>query len=273
VGGKAIACALSVAFGCAQPTAGPKPPDAPRTAAVVGVARPEGDFAPVARADDATVPVPGPVVARLGAVVGVGLCPRLYAVPIADGRTLWVAWCGTDAAGSPTYVLLVHDPQTQAVTETPPRIEGKLTAASAAASAGGPAVNPFVVFDDLNGDGRLEVAVPEVVPGESPETRRILARWFLMQPTTELVPFLTLESARPWPFFKEGPGTLVRRVERGDDDQLRVTVRFVPDADPRAARDLGTVHLARDASGVWIAVERDAIDPAFEDLLWEDDGR
>ena len=210
--------------------------------------------------------MPGLVAARLGAAAGVGTCPRLYAVPVPGGRTLWVAWCSADDAGGPTYALLVHDPTTGSVTTVPPRIDGRLTAAAASRQG----AKPFVVFRDLDGDGRLEIAVPEVVSGERADARAVVARWFHVQPTTELLPFLTLETARPWPFFKEGPGTLVRRVEPGAPGTVRVVVRFLPEADPRAARDLGTVDLARNASGVWTPVARDATDPAFDELLWDD---
>lgn len=240
---------------------GNRDPDITAPALETAIARADNDYAyeePYRDKASKSVPLPGPVREKICQVTlenflntfYEGIEPQKYSglfgpvfrirIPESDSLHLYVYVLKGIGVVSDTFCLILHDIQTDKVTEEPRCFYGRWMYGRWPWI---PIGKPFVGFDDLNLDGNPEVVFKERIHNGT-VLNAIVHHFLHIGGDLSLVPIFRLEARSSHDFFNEGrPGYLVRTIEKLKPNRILLSVTVSADPFESGSKKIGSVIL------------------------------
>jgi hypothetical protein len=164
--------------------------------------------------------------------------------------------------GTIFYHLILFDPRTNTVTQSPPRIYGKWMQGGL---WGAELLKPLISFDDLDQDGRPEIIVQERVHNGTMYNAAVY-HYFKVGPDMSLHRILALETRLIDLYTEDSGGLIIRRVTKLAPNQVKLDTFL--EAEHREPQLLGEVVLIRDGGySAFQVSSRHIINPRYKDLL------
>lgn len=164
--------------------------------------------------------------------------------------------------GAIFYHLILFDPHTNAVTQSPPRIYGKWMQGG---FLGGKLLKPLISFEDLDQDGRPEIIIQERVHNGT-MYNAVVYHYLKVGPDISLHRILALETRLIDMYTEDLGGLIIRRVTKLAPNQVKLETFL--EVEHRKPQKLGEVILIRDDGYSPFQVSsRHIINPRYKDLL------
>jgi hypothetical protein len=170
--------------------------------------------------------------------------------------------------GAVFYHLILFDPYTNAVTQSPPRIYGKWVQGG---FWGAKVLEPLISFDDLDQDGSPEIIVPERVHNGTMYNADVY-HYFKVGSDMSLHEILALETRLIDLYIEDLGGLIIRRVTKLAPNEVKLETFL--EVEHRKPQKLGEVILIRDGGYSPFQVSsRHIINPKYEGLLITGSGK
>jgi len=195
----------------------------------------------------------------------------LYRIRVPGGRTLYF-FEGYNPLGYGTHVLLLFDSTSKAVTKEPVELWGKWTDLQRYGIATHQAEwttlrKPLIGFEDVDGDGRPELVVEEVVHNGT-VYNAVAYYYFHMGDDLALHQVLSIETRAVDLYTPKETGVVLRVLSKGAPRELLLSTYVEDSAQGKPRRKVGNVTLRTTRSGeAFRVVKMVVFDQRYASLL------